>query len=95
MSLRPGVMDEKGIELCNGTTFTWSQFESVHNPLAMIEDAVAERLVLSVDDLAIPVKFDQMVDGEQAREYFWSQLPVDLKCVEEDLPIEISPEGIS
>lgn len=95
MRLRPGVMDEDGIELHNGTVFTWVQFESVHNPLARIEDAVAERLVLFVDDLAIPVNFDQMVDGAQTREYFWSQWPVNLKSLEEDLPTVIVPEGIS
>ena len=95
MRLRPGVMDEKGIELCNGTNFTWGQFESVHNPLARIEDTVAERLVLFVNDLAIPVNFDQMVDGNEIREYFWNQWPVDIKSIEEDLPVEINPEGIS
>ena len=91
--LRPGVIDETGIELINGPRFTWSQFKSVHNPLAKIEDAEAERLVLFVDDLAIPVNFDQMVDGTQTREYFWSQWPVNLKSLEEDLPTEIVPEG--
>ncbi len=95
MRLRPGVIDERGIELTNGTCFAWSQFANVYNPLARIEDVEAERLVLSVDHLAIPVNFDQMVDGAQVRECFWSHWPIDIKTGEEDLPIEISPEGSS
>ena len=58
---------------------------------ASFADAVQQPnvLVLFVDDLAIPVNFDQMVDGAQTREYFWSQWPVNLKSLEEDLPTEI------
>ena len=95
MRLRPGVIGERGIELTNGTCFAWSQFATLHNPLARIEDAEAERLVLSVDHLAIPVNFDQMVDGAQVREYFWSHWPVDIKTGGEDLSIANSSEGSS
>ena len=94
MRLRLAVMDEKGIQLCDGTHMRWSQFESVHNPLARIEDAVAERLVLIAPNRVVPVNFDQMVDGNEIKEYFWSQWPVGIKAVDENVAIEMSSEGI-
>ena len=95
MRLRPAVMDQEGIQLCDGTHVTWGQFECIHNPLARIEEAVAERLVLIAPNRVVPVNFDQMVDGNEIKEYFWSQWPVDIKAVDENVGMEMSPEGTS
>lgn len=92
--LRPAAMDEQGIQLCDGTHVTWGQFESIHNPLARIEDAVAERLVLIAPNRVVPVNFDQMVDGNEIKEYFWSQWSVDIKAIDENVESEMSSEGI-
>ena len=93
MRLRPDVMDEQGVQLGDGTKIEWGQFETVHNPLARIENSVAERLVLLTKNRAVPVNFDQMVDGEQVKEYFWDQWPIHVETLVDDLPLEISAEG--
>ena len=92
---QPDVMDEQGIQLCDGTKIEWRQFETIHNPLATIENPAAERLVLLTKNRAVPVNFDQMVDGDQVREYFWDQWPIHIETLVDDLPLEISSEGPS
>ena len=93
MRLRLCSIDETGIELTNGIRFAWHQFKAVHNPLARIEDAEAERLVLYVDNLTIPVNFDQMLEGMTVRESFWNHWPAEVRPGEKDLPTKISQEG--
>jgi len=91
----PDVMDEQGIQLCDGTKIEWGQFETIHNPLTTIENPAAERLVLLTKNRTVPVNFDQMVDGDQVREYFWDQWPIHIETLVDDLPLEISSEGPS
>jgi hypothetical protein len=89
---RPDVMDEQGIQLGDGTKVEWGQFETIHNPLTTIENAEAERLVLVGNNRTVPVNFDQMVDGDQVREFFWDQWPSHIETLVDDLPFEIIQE---
>ena len=85
-------MDEQGIQLGDGTQVEWGQFETLHNALTTIENAAAERLVLFVNNRTVPVNFDQMIAGDQVRNFFWDQWPIHIETLVDDLPVEIIQE---
>lgn len=95
LRLRPDAMDEQGLLLANGMRIEWGQCDEITNACTTGVDAEVERLVLLVNGQHVPLHFDQMIDGEQVREFFWSRLPGRLAEQNEESKVAIQPERTS